>query len=259
MRRLPGADLARLELYMSDEATEIRVNFGRPMPVFPLASVTLMPHAVLPVHIFEPRYRQMVAEALDGPGQIAMAVFEGERGAEECHGQPPVRPAVCVGQIVQHQKLPDGRHNVALHGVCRAKILQELPPDGERPYRLALLEPVGLSDGDETVLQLARERLVEALDSAPLADLRAAEEIVKLLRRDEEPVPMSAVLELVTVSLLRDAENKYYNELHYRLLAEGDVAMRAATIENELASLAALLRRAEPQRRQEAPKGVSWN
>ena len=52
---------------MSDE-TAIQVNFGRPMPVFPLDQVTLLPQQVLPLHIFEPRYRQMVTDALDGSG-----------------------------------------------------------------------------------------------------------------------------------------------------------------------------------------------
>src|SRR5580765_1551354 len=113
---------------MSEETT-ISVNFGKPMPIFPLNSVVLLPHGVLPLHVFEDRYRQMVGDALDGSGQIAMAVFEGADWKQEYHCRPPVRPAVCVGQIIQHHKLPDGRYNIALQGICRARILQELPAD----------------------------------------------------------------------------------------------------------------------------------
>ncbi len=245
---------------MSEETTEIRVNFARPMALFPLASVTLMPHAVLPLHIFEPRYRQMVRDALDGPGQIAMAVFEGDRWQQEYHARPPIRPAVCVGQIVQHQQLDDGRYNIALHGVCRARILDELPPDGERLYRTAMLEPVGL-DADETEESLApaRQRLSGLLQAEPLSDLKDAETVVRHL--GDEDLPTSAILELITCSLLRDAEMRYYHELHYRLLAEGDPVRRAAMIEAGLHDLGRLLKAARPQRRSDTdtPRGCSWN
>lgn len=245
---------------MSEETTEIRVNFARPMPLFPLASVTLMPHAVLPLHIFEPRYRQMVRDALDGPGQIAMAVFDGGRWQDEYHGRPPIRPAVCVGQIVQHQQLEDGRYNVALHGVCRARVIEELPSEAERLYRSAMLEPVGLDrDEDEPGLAEVRQRLSGLLGSEPLTDLKDAQLVAKHL--GDEELPTSAILELITCSLLRDAEMRYYHELHYRLLAEGDPKQRAAMIESGLHDLRALLVRARPQRRSDAPppRGCPWN
>lgn len=243
---------------MSEEATEVRVNFGRPMPLFPLPTVQLMPQDVRAIHIFEPRYRQMVAEALDGPGQIAMAVFQGEGWRQEYHGRPPIRPAVCIGQIAQHQALPEGRFNIVLQGVCRARVLQELPPDSERLYRLAVLEPVGLSHGEEEELEETRARLIALLDREPLRSLKAAEDIVKLLER-EDPVPVSAILELVTVALLRDSDGRFYNELHYRLLAEGDLQARVRMIETELGDLESLLKRAQPQRLQERPKWLNWN
>ena len=98
------------------DTTSIRVNFGKPMAFFPLAAVSLVPHGVVQLHIFEPRYRQMVSDALDEAGQIAMAVFDGEAWQEEYHGAPPVRPMMCVGQIVAHEALADGRFNIALQG-----------------------------------------------------------------------------------------------------------------------------------------------
>ena len=116
---------------MSEDNT-VQVNFGKPIPLFPLDSAVLLPQQVLPLHIFEPRYRQMVERALDGAGQIAMAVFEGESWKQQYHGRPALRPAVCIGQIVQHERLPDGRYNIILQGVCRARISKESARDGER-------------------------------------------------------------------------------------------------------------------------------
>lgn len=252
------------------EDQEIRVNFGRPMPLFPLPSVALMPHAVLPLHIFEPRYRRMVADALDGPGQIAMAMYQtpfagGDGWVDGADDQPPprLREAVCVGQVVQHHKLPDGRYMIAVHGVCRARIATELPREDDVPYRVAMLEPVGLDDeacedGERAeALVAAREKLATMLESEPLSGLSEAGAVGRHLR--DEDIPASAVLELVAVALLRDSDMRYYNELHYQLLAEGDPRRRASIIEERLAELARLLQRARPQTASDAPKGCHWN
>lgn len=243
---------------MFPDEDSIRVNFSRPMPLFPLAAVALMPHAVLPLHIFEDRYRQMVASALDGPGQIALAVYAGnpEDWADDDEGLPRLRPAVCVGQIVQHHRLPDGRFNIALHGVCRARIVEETDPadDEDAPdrlYRTATLEPVGLGDVDDTRLVTVRGRLAHALAETSLADFHEAGAVLKHLGNDE--IPTSAILEFVTFSLLSDSE------LRYHLLAEGDVLRRARLIESELGQIRKLLDRARQQSAVPAPKGVSWN
>lgn len=242
---------------MSSDETEIRVNFGKPMPVFPLGTVTLMPHAVLPLLVFEPRYRQMVGDALDGPGQIAMGVFEGGDWRDDYEGNPPMRGAVCVGQITKHQKLPDGRYHVWLHGVCRARILYEVPPDEQRLYRVAMLEPVGVSEIDEESLRPYRERYIELLSAAPLAELRNAQAVVQHLQNEE--LPTSAIMELLTVSVLHDSEARYYPELHYKLLEEGGARERAEMILQEMQNLAGLLQRAAKQRETDAPRGCSWN
>lgn len=240
------------------EETEIRVNFGKPMPLFPLASVTLLPHAILPLYVFEPRYRQMVSDALDGPGQIAMAVFDGPRWQQEYHGRPPIREAVCVGQIVRHQKLPDGCYNLALHGVCRARLIEEEPGSAERLYRTALLEPVGIDDSAEEALAEFRPRLADLLGAEPLSALRDSASVVQHLQNPE--LPTAAILEVVTCSLLHESGTGFYHELHYRLLAEGDAVRRARIVERALTELSTLLRRAQPQRHgTDAPKGCSWN
>jgi Lon protease-like protein len=227
------------------------------MPIFPLREVVLFPHAAIPLHIFEDRYREMIADALDASGQIAMAVFEGERWAEEYHGRPPVRPAVCVGQILQHESLPDGRFNVILQGVCRARIEEEIPDeDSDTLYRTARLEPVGVNASDEG-LDLSRERVRDLLDTAQLkqfVDMRGepiAETIMGYIDRPD--VPTTAVLDLVGHLIVREPNVKY------GLLAEPDIELRAEMVEHELRHLRTMIAKASLQVDPEAPKGVSWN
>src|SRR5688500_9898875 len=127
---------------MSAMAEVVRVNFSKPMPIFPLPDAVLLPHAVQPLHIFEPRYRAMVKEVQGQSGQIAMATFRGDSWKLDYYGSPPLRPAVCVGQIVHHDALANDRHNILLHGVCRAKIQKLYEATDERPYRMAKLAPL---------------------------------------------------------------------------------------------------------------------
>jgi Lon protease-like protein len=259
---------------MSEE-NSIQVNFGKPMPIFPLDSVTLLPQQLLPLHIFEERYRQMIDHALDGAGQIAMAVFEGDQWKQNYHGRPPIRPAVCVGQIVQHERLPDGRYNILIQGVCRARVLYELPMEEGRLYRMAMLEPVGLDltatiiTGDEEdeeeetpdlglppppepePLVEVRRKLCEMLEEGPLTQLVAAEPVLEFVRNEE--VPTAPLLELVSFMLITD------QGLRYRLLAEPNIQTRANMIMGELQHLSKLIRRAGDQRPQDWPKGMSWN
>jgi len=234
---------------MSDQMT-IQVNFARPIPLFPLDSVALMPQQIQPLHIFEPRYTQMVSHALDGAGQIAMAVFDGERWQLEYHGNPPLRRAVCIGQIIQHEQASGGRYNIVLQGVCRARILEEFIPDEDRQYREALLEPVGIEEETDE-LHDVRRRLDRMLGDGPLTQLAAAGWIVERVRNDE--IPTSALLELVSFTVLSD------RELRYRLLDEGDSIARARLIEGELRHLEDLIERAAAQHPEDWPKGMSWN
>lgn len=235
---------------MSDGST-ITVNFSRAMPLFPLDSAVLLPQQVLPLHIFEPRYRQMIQHVLDGAGQIAMAVFEGDRWKQEYHGRPPLRPCVCVGQVVQHERQDDGRYNLLLQGVCRARVTGELPATTEKLYREAILMPLPADEPVEAELEEHRLRLEELLGDGPLTRLAAAPTICEYLRNVK--IPTSAILELVSFTLLQDAE------LRYRLLAEPKVRRRAQLIERELSDLGGLLRRAARQRPQDWPKGCAWN
>jgi len=101
------------------------------LAIFPLPSVVLLPHGLLPLHIFEPRYRAMTKEALDRKLPIAMAMpIEGELDER---GRPKIRGVAGVGKIVRHEPLPDGRSNVLLLGLGRVRIEREL--EVETPFR----------------------------------------------------------------------------------------------------------------------------
>jgi hypothetical protein len=110
--------------------------FSGRVPLFPLPQVVLFPHALLPLHIFEPRYRAMTEAALAGERLIAMALLK--PGWEPAyHGNPPIHDAVGVGRIVEDVRLPDGRFNLLLRGVARARVVEVV---SDLPYRTARVE-----------------------------------------------------------------------------------------------------------------------
>ncbi len=237
---------------MSDEVA-IQVNFGKPMPVFPLGVVALMPQQVAPFHIFEPRYRQLVGDALDASGQIAMATYDtSDLDAFDYSGDSlPLRPAVCIGQVFQHEKLPDGHYNILLQGICRAKIVDEMGPGDDRLYRTAYLEPLDLPGHAQFGLDAARQQLTHHLTSWPLQQLRTAAWVVERLQNDQ--IPDSAAFELVCFSLFTDPE------LRYQLLAEPEAKRRVRLVELALSDMARIIRNAAAQHPERWPKGVSWN
>jgi Lon protease-like protein len=232
---------------MSIPTETVRVNFARPMPLFPLHQAILMPHGFAPLHIFETRYRRMVRTALDGSGQIAMAVFEGGGWKTEYRGRPPIRGAVCIGHIVQHQSLPDGRYHILLQGICRARIVMEMPElegGGDAGYRTAMLELLGdpgenRPASDAPVIREMRTVLAGMFEG-PLKDVRESHLWAEHLRGDQ--VPTGTLMELLSLALVSDAEQRY------KLLAAETVEERAGIITREFKHLAALIRRAAPQR-----------
>ncbi len=242
-------------------AEAIRVNFARPMPVFPLPDAVLLPHAIQPLHIFEPRYRQMINDCLDGNGQLALACFAGhppqdggvfwEEGKSEHARLPSLRPAVCVGQIVQHEALPDGRHDILLQGLCRARIVEMIEPENGRRYRLAKLAPLEPLNRQPPAMAEIRQELRELLNGPRLSRMRSVETVMEWF--DRQDVSTHALLELIGFALLKDSE------LKYRLLAEANPLRRAGMIKSELCNLDRLVGRAERQHYRSWPKGLSWN
>src|SRR5512135_1984732 len=86
------------------------------VPLFPLPNVVLFPRAVLPLHIFEQRYKVMTADALAGRRMVAMAVLRPGWERDYYH-KPAIHPVVCVGRILSSEQLPDGNYNFLLQGI----------------------------------------------------------------------------------------------------------------------------------------------
>jgi Lon protease-like protein len=95
------------------------------IPIFPLPGTVLLPAEIMPLHIFEPRYRDMVRDALSGHKIIGM-VQPMPGHEDEIAGAPPVRPVGCAGFIAKHLELPDGRFLIWLIGVDKFRINEEL-------------------------------------------------------------------------------------------------------------------------------------
>jgi Lon protease-like protein len=124
--------------------------------LFPLTGVVLFPHVVLPLHIFEPRYRQMTEHALAGDRRIAM-VQHACLPSVEALGTPAIERVACLGEILKHERLPDGRFNMLLLGKQRIELVEEL----ERPtlYRQASYDVLNdIEPEDEP--SLWRDRLI---------------------------------------------------------------------------------------------------
>ena len=130
------------------------------VPVFPLATVVLFPGADCPLHIFEPRYRQMTVAAQAGDGRIGMVTVRPEH-AGDLSGDPPVFPVGCMGQILHCKELDDGRLNIVLHGTTRFRIADEPARGAEQLFRTAVVEELAEAPSDPADVARGRERVSE--------------------------------------------------------------------------------------------------
>ncbi len=113
---------------------DLPADFSGRVRLFPLPNLVVFPHAIQPLHIFEPRYVEMLEDALREDQLLAMALLK--PGWESCYEErPEVYPATCVGRILAEAQLADGTYNLVLQGLCRAAIEHELP--AEHAYRMA--------------------------------------------------------------------------------------------------------------------------
>lgn len=140
-----------------DDLTRLPDDFDGHVRLFPLPSMVLFPHAMQPLHIFEPRYCEMLSEALQDDHLIAMATLTDVSPA--ALGDPAIATTVCIGKIVSHVEREDQRHNILLVGTKRARVIAEV--DAGRCFRIANVEvmddlysPSGLSDRSELRAEL---------------------------------------------------------------------------------------------------------
>jgi Lon protease-like protein len=197
------------------------------VPLFPLPNVVLFPRAILPLHIFEERYKAMTADALAGDGQIAMALLR--PGWEKSYyGRPTIEPVVCVGKILSSEKLPDGKYNFLLQGQVRARVVREFAA-GHLPYRIARLESLDESLVMEIDLADVRDRLVQLFNDGPLNRACLARQFRQMLT---SPLTTADIMDQIAFNLLDDIS------LKQSLLCERDVRTRAQKVLRSLQDVA---------------------
>jgi uncharacterized protein len=190
-------------------------NFGGTARLFPLPNLVLFPHVVQPLHVFEPRYRQMTADALDDDRLIALVLLR-PGWEEDYHKRPPVHAVACLGRVFQEQRLADGRYNLLLQGLARARVVEEVSsPKLYRVARVELLADAEPPDGG--VRRDLRGRLGEGMAGWFTADPKARGQLQRLL---ESELTLGALADILAFALPLESEVKQH------LLEEADVTRR---------------------------------
>jgi Lon protease-like protein len=131
------------------------------IPLFPLPETTLFPGVDRPLLIYEPRYREMIADALKGDKIIGLVRLR--PGFEKDYeGRPPIYAVGCAGRIENYEQLPDGRYVIQLHGLTAFRVLGE---NQRKPYRLGRIEvvPDRIEEQERLPLSALRNRLASML------------------------------------------------------------------------------------------------
>ena len=198
-----------------DDDHDLR-DFSNLVRLFPLPRVVHFPHAVVPLHIFEPRYRQMTEDALAGDKLIAIVQLL-PPGMAQGLGTPPIADVACLGKILQHQRLPDGRFNLLLLGRKRVQLRHELEP-GTRLYRQAKAKILEEEPCEATEVMLG-QRLRDVFRQVFERHQELDPDLASLL--DNSTVSLGVLTDIIAHALPLAIESKQ------ALLAEPRVARRA--------------------------------
>jgi len=192
---------------------------GLVVPLFPLPDLILFPGVLLPLHVFEARYRQMVGDLLDMNGNLVMGTVL-EANQREDLVVPAVEPVAGIGQVENYQQLEDGRFLILIRGVARVWI-REVPSD--RLYRKVMVQAVEEtapeSPEEESALQTTLARAVETRSPQPL--------------NLPDGVSVSQLSDLLLIQLGLDPEILYH---HYALLDVGERARNALLLHQSQSS-----------------------
>lgn len=193
--------------------------------LFPLPGLVLFPHAVQPLHIFEPRYRQMTADAISGDRLIALVLLQS--GWEESYDDKPrIYTTACLGRIVADQSLSDGRYNLLLRGLTRIRILDEInSPKLYREARVEVIHDHVNAEVDE--LMSLRTAIADLL--LPRVSSTVRDHLQSVFQSE---MPLGQVCDVLSFALPLPPETKQV------LLETSDVVERAKTLMEGMLSLA---------------------
>jgi Lon protease-like protein len=171
------------------------------LPIFPLPNCVLLPGGLLPLHVFEPRYRDLTRDCLAGTQLMGIARLR--PGYEQTYyGRPPVFEHCGVGRIICSEELPDGRFALLLRGVARATIARELPAT-DRAYRRVEAKVMTDADNDRVGLVDIQRRLIMLCDRLAEVIDQGGPQLRDLARSHAEP---GACADAVAAALVMDAD-----------------------------------------------------
>lgn len=196
--------------------------------LFPLPNLVMFPHVVQPLHIFEPRYCDLLEDALASDRLIAMVLLE-PGWESDYEGRPAICPVACVGKVVAHERMPTGRHNILLRGLKRVLIQHELP--AASAFRQAEVDSLDDFYPPSSAEQrpAAQRKLVE-LARQLLPDSEALHDQLDELLAGEASLGMLTDVFAFTLGFAPTVKQ--------RLLAEPNVDRRAALLCEKLSALA---------------------
>jgi uncharacterized protein len=203
-----------------DAVTRLPDDFDGRVRLFPLPDLVLFPHAMQPLHIFEPRYCEMLSEALDGDHLIAMSTLTGGH-LPSMMSEPTIANTVCLGRIISHAEVEEGRHNVLLVGVRRARIVSEL--DAGRPFRIAkveVLDDIYPPTGAAGRVQLKSD-LLEAFGDVIPASVNSQQNLHDLMAGQ---MGLGPITDIISYTLPFEVEEKL------QMLGDSDVDSRAVEL-----------------------------
>ncbi len=182
------------------DSMEIPAGALDELAIFPLPDLVFFPGSLLPLHVFEPRYRAMMTDVMRGTRVLAVARLRPGFEADY-DGRPAVYDVACVGACVAADRLPDGRWNLMLRGLGRVHLEEELPPEhAYRVVRARLLPDAGSTRPAE--LGGAHEQLVALCDrlAGMVPDGEALRQLARAL-----PTP-GGCADVVANALVRDPD-----------------------------------------------------
>lgn len=208
-----------------DDVTKIPDDFSGKLRLFPLPDLVVFPHAMQPLHIFEPRYCEMLQDAMASDKLIGMATIGGSPVGPK--SPPAIHSMVCIGKVVSHAETESGTYNILLIGARRARVIRELKTD--HPFRVAEIEliPEFAPPPDSPTAIRLKSEVLDAFASAIPSSATVQQNLHELMASQMGLGPITDIIGF-TLPLGTSAKLK--------LLEQNDIAQRATL-------LAELLRR----------------
>jgi len=233
----------------SEDTSPGSLTATEPVRLFPLPNLVMFPHVVQPLHIFEPRYCDLLEDALLSDKQIAIVLLE-PGWERDYDGRPAIAPVACLGKVIAHERMPTGRHNILLRGLHRAVIRRELP--ASRAFRQAEVDLLGdFFPASGVARRTTVQRQLVELARKLLPDSAALHEQLDELLASQ--VSLGMLTDIFSYTL------GFPTAVKQRLLAEWNVDRRAALLTGKLAALAQRLELPPTENILEFPPRFSLN